>query len=1031
MAAVTVPTWRSPRALIVGVLACLTLLAGLSIAPLRASAATPIYACVQNNDGQVFLRRTCLSTETRFDLNDRDRPVRLTVMTADGKIFYRRAPRTGNRITVDSPGAATLRFCYQQGANQRLSYVGTACPAGWRSITVAPRNRVPNAVNDAGTGYATSENTAFTTANVLTNDTDPDTNTVLAVSRADVTSLRGALNLESDGAATYDPSGHFSSLSAGATATETFTYTVSDGHGGTATATVTITVQGTNGTPDAVDDAPALADIEATTLAFTEGDAPTTITAALTVRDVDSTTLTGATVVITAATFVAGQDVLAFTDQLGITGSYNPATGVLTLDGDASPADYQTVLRSVTYGNASQNPSPANRTVAFQVDDGAAINSLSNNATRTVLVAPVNDASVTTRPGAVQTVNEDTNLVFGTANGNAISIADVDAGTAVVKLSLDVVNGTLTFPATTGLTFIDGTGNGQALVYVTGSVASINTALNGLTYRGAANYNSTRGAESLAIETNDQGNTGSGGPLATIDAVTISAAPVNDVPIAQAQNYGTGSIQTNMKRSLAADSGLLQGASDPDTGDGGYTASLTVGTVDGAGPSGATITKVVANVGTVTVTVATGAFDFDPAPGVTGTVSFTYTVCDSGTPAPNLCSTAVTASFTIVGPVIWFVNPAAGAGGDGRLSSPFNTLAGAAAVDAADHRIFIYSGAMTGSIALNAGEWLIGQGVTGAASFDALMGITPPGGTLGRPAVATGSVTTSGTITLATNTRVRAIAITTTGSTGMTGTGGLTGVDVAQVSISIGSGTALSLNNVGGTLDFTNVSKNGRGSGIELTNVGASVSIVAGSIQNTSIVGVSVVGGNGAFSYPGTVRNSLGRLIQVNNRTGGSVTFSGNLTGVGTGILVQNNVSGAPTITFSGTTKTVNTGGNPAVTLNTNTGASVNFTGGGLAITTAGGAGLSATGGGTVVVTTGTNPNTITSGSGTALNVTNTTIGSSGLTFRSISANGAANGIVLNNTGTAAGLAVTGNGGTCAVASGCSGGVIQTTTGPA
>ena len=48
----------------------------------------------------------------------------------------------------------------------------------------------------------------------------------------------------------------------------------------------------------------------------------------------------------------------------------------------------------------------------------------------------------------------------------------------------------------------------------------------------------------------------------------------------------------------------------------------------------------------------------------------------------------------------------------------------------------------------------------------------------------------------------------------------------------------------------------------------------------------------------------------------------------------------------------------------------------------------------------GTTPaNTIDTTTGTALNVSNTTIGSSGLTFRSIAANGAPNGIVLNNTG--------------------------------
>ena len=38
-----------------------------------------------------------------------------------------------------------------------------------------------------------------------------------------------------------------------------------------------------------------------------------------------------------------------------------------------------------------------------------------------------------------------------------------------------------------------------------------------------------------------------------------------------------------------------------------------------------------------------------------------------------------------------------------------------------------------------------------------------------------------------------------------------------------------------------------------------------------------------------------------------------------------------------------------------------------------------------------------------ALNVANTTIGASGMTFRSISANGAANGIVLNNQARPAG----------------------------
>ena len=76
--------------------------------------------------------------------------------------------------------------------------------------------------------------------------------------------------------------------------------------------------------------------------------------------------------------------------------------------------------------------------------------------------------------------------------------------------------------------------------------------------------------------------------------------------------------------------------------------------------------------------------------------------------------------------------------------------------------------------------------------------------------------------------------------------------------------------------------------------------------------------------------------------------------------------------------------------------------------------------GGTINVT-GTG-NTITSTTGTALNVANTTIGASNLNFQSISANGAANGIIVNNTGTSGGLVVTGTG------SAGTGGTIQNST---
>ena len=71
------------------------------------------------------------------------------------------------------------------------------------------------------------------------------------------------------------------------------------------------------------------------TATFTGGGPAVTLDGALTVSDVDSAgNLTGATVSIGAG-FLAG-DTLNFTNQNGITGSYERRTGVLTLTGTAS-----------------------------------------------------------------------------------------------------------------------------------------------------------------------------------------------------------------------------------------------------------------------------------------------------------------------------------------------------------------------------------------------------------------------------------------------------------------------------------------------------------------------------------------------------------------------------------------------------------------------------------------------------------------------------------------------------------------------
>lgn len=50
--------------------------------------------------------------------------------------------------------------------------------------------------------------------------------------------------------------------------------------------------------------------------------------------------------------------------------SYVPATGLLTLTGADSVANYARVLRTVTYDNTSSSPAGTVRTIEFILDDG-------------------------------------------------------------------------------------------------------------------------------------------------------------------------------------------------------------------------------------------------------------------------------------------------------------------------------------------------------------------------------------------------------------------------------------------------------------------------------------------------------------------------------------------------------------------------------------------------------------------------------------------------------------------------------------
>jgi hypothetical protein len=261
---------------------------------------------------------------------------------------------------------------------------------------------------------------------------------------------------------------------------------------------------------------PALADLESTTLNYTENDAATAITSAITVSDGDDTNIESATIQIT-GNYQSSEDVLSFTDANGITGSWSSTTGVMSLSGSATLANYQTALRSVKYNNTSESPTTTTRTISFTINDG----DLSSSAiTRAISITVVNDAPVNTVPSS-QSTDENTSLVFSSSNSNQISIADADAGSNAVKITLGITNGTLTLSGTTDLTFTTGDGSADASMVFTGTTTAVNTALAGMSYAPTTDYT---GSSTLSITTSDQGYTG-GSALTDEDNITITVTP--------------------------------------------------------------------------------------------------------------------------------------------------------------------------------------------------------------------------------------------------------------------------------------------------------------------------------------------------------------------------------------------------------------------------------------------------------------------------------------------------------------------------
>ncbi|WP_165887082.1 hypothetical protein [Simplicispira metamorpha] len=899
-------------------------------------------------------------------------------------------------------------------------------------------------------------------------------------------------------------------------------------NGGGALPTISLTATD-NGTPSAssvqtvtpvttfANDAPVVV-ASVGSISYTEGSAAVVVDAAITVADTDSSTLSSATVSISHG--LQAGDTLVFVSTATITGAYNAGTGVLTLTGVDTVINYQAALRSITFQSTQENPQTS-KTISWMVNDGT---TNSEVVVRDVAVTPVNDAPVITAGGTI-TYTEN---AVATVVSTTLTLSDVEGDTiasATASISANFVSGqdVLSFTPSGSITGSFDAGTGVLTLSGTGTTTEYQTVLRSVTY--VNNSDDPSGAaRTISFTATDSLGLTSGIASATVNVTPVNDAPLNAVTTSQVVLHSftgtplTGLSIADVDAGDATNLTATLAASD--------AASITIGSLSGGSTGGVSGGATIAGNGTATVTLtgsvaeinaslggqnvvykSADGFTSPTTPFTASTVTFTTndagnTGQDPGTTSNGTSEADVATIQVAVLPQVWFIDntpPTSPSGPIGSQTNPFtsieafNDASALAGGPGANDYIYVQSGTYTGSgINLKDGQILLGadQALSFTNPFtNAVIAVEEGGGA--RPIIAV-NVASDQAIDLASGNTIRGIHIVTVaGTSGLDDGTGITGGNVGNLTVSgmsiTGAGQAVDIDQDGGVLNVVleTVSSSGGTHGIQLvgTSFTGTFSASGGMLSNHSVAELDLNGGAGAVGYAGSIGNGSGLSALISNRTGGTVTLSGDITDtndVGGGISITSNSGG--TITFSGannvlnsgvanalqisgTAGTVNFSGNLDINTTSGTGisvasssANVNFTGSqitvnatgvgagigltgnsgtvafnntgnGLDIVTATGTGFSASGGGTVTVQGSSN--TISSPNATALSVNGTTIGSSALLFQRVSSgnnDGGAdpvNGIVLINTGNLGGLTITGAG------TADSGGIIASSTGSA
>ena len=268
-------------------------------------------------------------------------------------------------------------------------------------------------------------------------------------------------------------------------------------------------------------------------------DRPLPVAPGLTLTDADTDQFDLANVTVAIGTGRLAGDILGFSPETGVTGSYSASTGVLSFTGTVGIGTLERLLKSVTFDNENSRAGLGNRTVTFSVGDGDLM-SVRNVSVRVVATDSVTIITTDSVLGFTETdpatvVDPGVTINAGTVAGSENAIS------ATVRFSTGYVTGQdlLEFDSATGITGTFDSATGVLRFTGEATVAEYQTLLRTVRYTN----NATGGGLTTGNRTIEFGVVSNGVSAAATRTVNVSAASQEQL----IQNYLTANSLTSQR----------------------------------------------------------------------------------------------------------------------------------------------------------------------------------------------------------------------------------------------------------------------------------------------------------------------------------------------------------------------------------------------------------------------------------------------------------------------------------------------------